>query len=74
MTITVYTKPICPQCKATLRKADQLGLDVEVVDVATDPGQAERLRAEGFTAMPVVKTGDQQWTGYRPDRLQELAD
>ena len=32
MTITVYTKPNCVQCKATFRALDKAGIDYTAVD------------------------------------------
>jgi glutaredoxin-like protein NrdH len=34
--ITVYTKPACSQCRATLRALDQAGLDYETIDISID--------------------------------------
>ena len=33
MTITVYSKPRCPQCDATCRALDKQGLDYTKIDV-----------------------------------------
>ena len=34
--ITVYTRPVCPQCRATLRALERAGLDYETIDISTD--------------------------------------
>jgi len=50
--ITVYTKPGCPPCRATLRALRRAGLDYEMVDITTD-AEAPRLRDEpGRTTGP----------------------
>ena len=69
--LTIYGKPVCPQCTASVRKADQLGLTYTYVDVSTDPAALAQLKAEGFGGVPVVKVGDRSWTGYRPDLLSK---
>ncbi|NMN00206.1 NrdH-redoxin [Bifidobacterium sp. DSM 109958] len=73
MTITVFTKPHCPQCDATKRQLTKHGLDFETVDVEQHPEILEQLRAAGFMQAPVVIAPDTSWTGYRPDLIRELA-
>ena len=34
MTVTVFTKPYCPQCDATKRQLTKLGVPFETVDLA----------------------------------------
>ncbi|PWD95565.1 hypothetical protein DEQ16_09860 [Dietzia maris] len=36
MAITVYTKPQCVQCGATIKALEKAGLDYELVDITTD--------------------------------------
>jgi len=74
MTITLYTRPACPQCNATKRKLRELGLDFEPIDTSQDEAAAQELRDEGYLQVPVVKTSDgRTWYGYRPDLIEALA-
>ena len=73
MTITVYTKPNCPQCEATKRQLTRQGLDFNVIDLTQDPAALDTLRAAGFMQAPVVMTDDDSWAGYRPDKIRALA-
>lgn len=80
MKITVYTKALsyCAQCVVTKRKLDEVGLPYEEIAVDQDADVADRLRAEGYLATPVVEvTGpgvvESAWVGYRPDLIAELA-
>ena len=73
MTITVFTKPHCPQCDATKRQLTKQGLDFETVDIEQHPEILAQLRAAGFMQAPVVIAPDASWTGYRPDLIRELA-
>lgn len=73
MTVTVFTKPRCPQCDATKRQLDKLGVPFETVDLSENPSTLEQLQAAGFRQAPVVITPDSSWTGYRPDLIRELA-
>jgi glutaredoxin-like protein NrdH len=70
--VTVYTKPGCPQCDATTRHLKRRGHAFETVDLTTNPQALEHARALGHTAAPVVIAGDESWAGYRPDRIDAL--
>lgn len=72
MSVTVYTKPSCPQCNATKRQLDKQGIAYDVVDIATTPGALESLQAAGFRQAPVVVTDTDSWSGYRPDKIKAL--
>ena len=72
MSITVYSKPSCVQCNATYRALDGAGLDYEVVDVTEDAAAYEYVKSLGYLQAPVVVAGDEQWSGFRPDRIAEL--
>ena len=63
MTVTVFTKPHCPQCDATKRQLTKLGVPFETVDLTQNPSTLEQL----------VITPDNSWTGYRPDLIREVA-
>ena len=55
MTVTVFTKPHCPQCDATKRQLTKLGVPFETVDLTQNPSTLEQLQAAGlpmFAAMP----------------------
>lgn len=70
--ITVYTKPACPQCRATLRALARAGLDYETIDVSTDAQARDFVMSLGLQA-PVVVAGDWHWSGFRPDHIDDLA-
>jgi len=73
MTVTVYTKPGCVQCDATFRALDRVGVDYAVVDLVADPAALEQVRALGYLQAPVVVAGQDHWSGFRPDRIAEIA-
>lgn len=74
MTITVYTKPSCPQCTATYRAFEKAGVPVESVDISRNPEAREYVMALGYLQAPVVVAGDDHWSGFRPDRIKSLAN
>ncbi|GAA1681213.1 NrdH-redoxin [Citricoccus zhacaiensis] len=73
-TVTVYSKPDCVQCNATYRALEKKGIDYETVDLSQDVDALERIRTLGYMQAPVVvtATGD-HWSGFRPDKIEELA-
>jgi glutaredoxin-like protein NrdH len=73
MTITVYTKPGCVQCDATERALDKKGIAHRTVDVTKNPESLERIKALGYMQAPVVVTDHDHWSGFRPDKIEELA-
>ena len=73
-TITVFTKPGCPQCHAVFRALDTMGIEYRRVDISADRGARDYVMALGYLAAPVVYAGpDNHHGGFRPDRLQALA-
>ena len=73
MAITVYTKPACVQCVATKKALARAGLDYELVDISLDEEAREYVLALGYLQAPVVVTGAEHWSGFRPERIREMA-
>lgn len=73
MAITVYTKPSCVQCTATYRALDKKGIEYEILDLSVDENALEAVKALGYLQAPVVITDEDHWSGFRPDKIQELA-
>ena len=72
MAITVYTKPQCVQCGATIKALEKAGLDYELVDITTDTDARDYVMALGHLQAPVVVAGTDHWAGFRPDRIKNL--
>jgi glutaredoxin-like protein NrdH len=72
--ITVYTQPACPQCRATLRALANAGLDFDTVDISADADARDFVMSLGHLQAPVVVAGDRHWSGFRPDHIDDLAD
>lgn len=73
MTITVYTKPQCMQCRATFKTLDKHAVDYTAIDVTTNSEALDYITGLGYSSVPVVVTATAHWGGYRPDALAELA-
>lgn len=75
--IKLYTKPGCVQCRATERAFEKHGLSYDTIDVSEGTPEAlgalRHLQEEGYLTVPVVETGTDAWSGYRPDRIKALA-
>ena len=70
--ITVYSKPNCVQCSATYRALDKKGIEYQKIDVSQDPRSLEFIRSLGYAQAPVVVTGQDHWSGFRPDKIAVL--
>lgn len=73
MGITVYTKPQCVQCGATIKALDKAGISYELVDIAAADDARDYVMALGYLQAPVVITDTDHWSGFRPDRIKALA-
>ena len=73
MAITVYSKPSCVQCTATYRALDKKGIEYEIFDVSVNEDALQTVKELGYMQAPVVVTDDDHWSGFRPDRIEELA-
>lgn len=70
--VTVYSKPACVQCRATTRALDKAGISYDVVDITLDDEARDYVMALGHLQAPVVDTGSETWSGFRPDRIKTL--
>ncbi|AMO89610.1 NrdH-redoxin [Corynebacterium sp. HMSC06D04] len=73
MSITLYTKPACVQCNATKKALDRAGLEYTSVDVTLDDDARDYVMALGYVQAPVVEANGEHWSGFRPERIKELA-
>ena len=71
--VTVFTKPACVQCNATYKALDKQGIEYEIVDISVDDEAREYVMALGYLQAPVVVNGSEHWSGFRPDRIKDLA-
>lgn len=74
MSIIIYTKPDCVQCNATYRALDRQGIDYRVVDLTQDQQALNHVKSLGYQQVPVIITGDDHWSGFRPDKIGALAN
>ncbi|MCG7599976.1 glutaredoxin-like protein NrdH [Halomonas sp. McH1-25] len=73
MSITIYSKPNCMQCNATYRALDKQGLDYSVIDISVETEAVRDVESLGYRQLPVVVVGEEHWSGFRPERIRQLA-
>lgn len=73
MTVTVFAKPHCPQCMATMRQMKRQGVAYETVNLAENPETLAQLIDAGYKQAPIVITPNASWSGYRPDLIKALS-
>ena len=71
---TVYSRPGCGQCTATVRALDSHEISFTLVDLSQDPAAVLRVRELGYQQVPVVVAGSDHWSGFRPDKISQLAE
>jgi glutaredoxin-like protein NrdH len=52
---------------------DRAGVAYEYVDVTASEEALAHVRELGYAHTPVIETGDDHWTDFRPDKLAALA-
>lgn len=72
MSITVYNKPACMQCKATEKALKKAGLEYTTVDISVDEEARDYVMALGYVQAPVVEANGEHWSGFRPERIKGL--
>lgn len=70
--VTVYSKPACVQCTATVNEMERKGINHEVVDLSQDEQAMKKVMDLGYRQAPVVIAGEQHWSGFRPDKISSL--
>jgi glutaredoxin-like protein NrdH len=77
MSITVYTKSgFCGMCMATERALASAGIEYTEVHLEdVDQVQIEEWKTTLGTNAPIVVTDTEtgSWSGFRPDKIQEVA-
>ncbi|PYF96381.1 ribonucleoside-diphosphate reductase class Ib glutaredoxin subunit [Georgenia satyanarayanai] len=70
--VVVYGRAGCEACRATERALQRAGVEFEVVDLDRNPAALRLVQALEFTTAPVVTTGREWWSGFRPDRIKAV--
>lgn len=75
-TLTLYVTPFCGFCRYVMSTIQQLGLEVEIRNIAADRNDLEALfNARGRTTVPVLRITSpdgEQWMPESRDIVQYL--
>jgi glutaredoxin-like protein NrdH len=69
----VYTLPACVQCDSTKRLLKRENIAFTEVDLSQDEEAMAMVRSLGYSAAPVVISGDKHWSGFKMDNILSLA-
>ncbi len=73
MTIKVYGKPGCVQCKFTCKELEKACLPYEYVDISINAAAETHVKSLGFSSLPVVEAFNlPAWAGFKPDTIKNL--
>lgn len=71
--VVVWSKPSCVQCVATERALGEKGIPHRMLDLTEHPDALTILKNANYLQAPFVQHGDDVWTGFRPDKIDEIA-
>jgi glutaredoxin-like protein NrdH len=72
MTVIVYSNPNCVQCEQTKRFLNVKGIEFESKMISESPEVMPLIEEKGYRSAPVVIAGDDNWSGFRLDKLNSL--
>lgn len=70
--VTVYTLPACPQCEMTKKFLIREGIPFEQIDLSEDEAATELVKSWGYQSAPVVRAGNEHWSGFKLDYLKQI--
>ena len=70
--ITIYSKPNCMSCEFAKKYLNDKGIEFKEINVFEDVEALAMLRDAGYSEMPVVDTGGEFHTGFRPEILAKV--
>ncbi len=77
MKVSLYSLPgsVCPGCRATKRKFEQLGISYTEFRLDVDPAAVATVKELGYVSAPVVVVdfGDgatASWSGFKPSQIE----
>lgn len=71
--VTVYSKPDCMQCNFTKKWLRERNIPYTELNVKEDEDALSKIKEMGYQAVPVIVTETENWYGFQPDKLAELA-
>lgn len=72
--VIVYSKTACGKCVFTKKWLESKGIPYEEKRTDLDDDARNEVIEMGYQELPVVVAGDKNWSGYQPDKLEELVE
>ena len=73
MSVIVWSKTPCVQCKAVKRALDKKGVKYEEKALEDHPEQLEAFKAAGHMGAPIVQApGLTTFSGFQPDAVEAV--
>jgi glutaredoxin-like protein NrdH len=70
--VIIYSNPNCVQCDQTKKFLTLKGIDFESKLIQDSPEIYPLIEQKGYKSAPVVVVGDNSWSGFKLDKLNEL--
>ena len=72
--ITVFGKKGCMQCKMTSSIFTDNDIDFDYIDIEDVPEARDYISELGFQGLPVVICGGASWSGFQPEKINDVVD
>ena len=72
--ITVFGKKGCMQCKMTSSIFTDNDIDFDYIDIEDVPEARDYISELGFQGLPVVICGGASWSGFQPEKINDIVD
>lgn len=74
MNIIVYSKSGCPECVFTKKFLESENIPFEERRVDQNKEYLDEVIELGYQALPVIKTENDVFKGYQPEKLQDIVN
>lgn len=74
MSVIVYSNPNCVQCEQTKKFLTLKGVEFESKMISESPEIFALIEEKGYKAAPVVVAGENSWSGFKLDKLNDLVN
>lgn len=77
MTVTVFSKPSCPQCVNTKKMLTSMGLEFKEDSLIENQEARDNFVSMGYMSAPIVEVAQedgsvQRWAGFIPEMIKGL--
>ena len=72
--VIVYSKTACGKCVFTKKWLESKGIPYEEKRTDLDEDARKEVIEMGYQELPVVVAGNEHWSGYQPEKLEELVE